>query len=1270
MNSAKKTKYSLGLDLGIASIGWSLLEKDENDSLFRIKNLGVRIFPQLEVKGKLENQDRREKRSQRRLKRRKKLRLAEAKILFKEFFNLNFDDVDFRKFLSPFELKIKGLTEKLSKEELSIAIYHYIKYRGFKSNRKIEDAKSEGKLLETLDKLKANLDRDQLTISEYLWKNFMEKPKEDRRLHNSGDLYIFSATRGMYIDEINKLLDKQIELGSVTKEFKDKILFGDGSKEYDNGLFTRQRSFSEGPDPSSPFGAKNGVSLIEKMMGKCKFDQQIRAPKGAFSAESFVLLSFLNNLQIKEGENSNYRSLTSDEINTIYDLALTQGKLTYSNIFKKININVNRVKALDMSREQYRKFITDFKKDNKIDTTSALNEEQYRKFEEYSKKKLYDTAIVSLKNYNEQRKKLEVKLKEADSELEKEIQSFLEDHENFDIISHILMTKKVDTEIIKACKEKGFSERIANIISEMTSISQTINLSLDICRKIIPELKKGITYDKAMENIGFTHSEVSGNIEQVKYLPSIDECLNKLGEPLSNVNVKHCLVELRKLLNEIIKKYGYIDQINIEFARELSKNYNERNKILNTQRENMEKNIYFRTLLMNKYPNVFRSFKSVKGEDILKYRLWREQNFKCAYSNTSIPESKLFDNNECQIDHIMPYSKTFEDRQFNKVLVFTKYNQEKKDRLPSEAFKGEQWDKILAFVNDPNVKIGQKKKEILLSKEIDSEWKQRNINDTKYMSILAKKMIESFLKPNKCIVASGSITDYMKKSYGLMGLTHSYIAGDYRMPRDYSIDLSAIEFKSESKNNYSINFLLNNIKTKQELSVDVKSILEKGKKILSDNEKKLNEALKYFYENQTFFIEHMNKALEYNNTVEVFSKYIMDNFDSSNDTNQNVLFDKMLIILAEIQSEVIKTTSAKDRSNHLHHALDATMIACVNQSIIQKITKFAKYKEDKEPIYDDESGEIIKHPRLELPYKEFRDEVMMRVYERDENILVKRLASLDNYKNRSTNSDDIYVLNPSRSTNKNIKGAFTQETLFGYKNGVITKRVSVKDLKDKDVEKIINKDNGSKALYESVKTWMKSSASERGEFPILVGKGNYIKKVVIEESSNPLKRAKIRDNLYAANTECIRVDVYKKKGDDNKYYMVPIYYYQLVKEKQNVIKKLHGKKTDDIVYELMWAQGENGRDFLASEKLNNDYIKQASLPRYSLIELELVSGGKGLCYSAGATSGMFEVYSILGDDFDLIDSKITPKSKNQITVTISTIKNIKVRNISMVGKIN
>jgi hypothetical protein len=112
------------------------------------------------------------------------------------------------------------------------------------------------------------------------------------------------------------------------------------------------------------------------------------------------------------------------------------------------------------------------------------------------------------------------------------------------------------------------------------------------------------------------------------------------------------------------------------------------------------------------------------------------------------------------------------------------------------------------------------------------------------------------------------------------------------------------------------------------------------------------------------------------------------------------------------------------------------------------------------------------------------------------------------------------------------------------------------------------------------------------QFPILPGKGNYIKKVVIVESEDTKKRVQLREKAFAANDTVVRVDIYKKK-DDDKLYFVPIYYYQL--ERERLLKK--GNKINNVLYEIMWGQDEN-KDFIPNTKLLTVMRNQYRLPRF------------------------------------------------------------------------
>ena len=45
----EKMDYRIGLDIGIASVGWAVLQNNSNDEPIRIVDLGVRIFDTAEI---------------------------------------------------------------------------------------------------------------------------------------------------------------------------------------------------------------------------------------------------------------------------------------------------------------------------------------------------------------------------------------------------------------------------------------------------------------------------------------------------------------------------------------------------------------------------------------------------------------------------------------------------------------------------------------------------------------------------------------------------------------------------------------------------------------------------------------------------------------------------------------------------------------------------------------------------------------------------------------------------------------------------------------------------------------------------------------------------------------------------------------------------------------------------------------------------------------------------------------------------------------------
>ena len=117
-------EYKLGLNIGITTVGWGIVESENN----KIINSGIRLFPEADPEN---NQNRRAARSRRRIIRRRTHRLNRVRHLL---FQSNFIESEDYNFTSTnyevYEFREKGLFELLNDRELSLALYQLVKKRG------------------------------------------------------------------------------------------------------------------------------------------------------------------------------------------------------------------------------------------------------------------------------------------------------------------------------------------------------------------------------------------------------------------------------------------------------------------------------------------------------------------------------------------------------------------------------------------------------------------------------------------------------------------------------------------------------------------------------------------------------------------------------------------------------------------------------------------------------------------------------------------------------------------------------------------------------------------------------------------------------------------------------------------------------------------------------------------------------------------------------------------------------------------------------------
>ena len=763
-SSYSPKKYSLGLDIGTSSVGWAVLDLDKE----RIHDLGVRIFerPEDPQNGDSLAKPRRDARSARRRLKRRRQRLNHLKQFFIDQNILTKDRVeevldyksDFNK-LDVYDLRAKALTEELSPEELLKVLYQITKRRGFKSNRKVvEESDKEGgrvtSALKTNEKFLA--DNNYTTVGEALSRD--EKFALHKR--NKRDDYTNSFARDDFLRELEAIIKTQrnYALKNVPEPAINELIYG-----IDDGQVTNVSAIMY----QRPFMTKE---LIEKMVGKCTFeDGEKRAPKASYSFEVFRLASDLSHLvfiprdaskrQAKR-ENLEVR-LSPEQIKQVIELAKSQKSLTYKKVRSTAGI----------SEDYVPKDVRGKKKEG----------------DEFGE----DNTFGGLKAYSDIRSAL----KDLPEDWAK-----IDNESALNQIAYILTTQKADEGIRAELDTLPLSDKAKEAIIKIkpTNFKAFGHLSIKALQKITPHILDGMTYDKACEAAGYDFKKQSASLEQI-----------------TNPVVKRAITQTLKVVRSIERKYGKPYFIKVETARDLAKNFKDRNAIKKENDENQGYNEDIKSIITDGYEaspktkggkQLLSHLKELNvplnknadfnGQQIVKIKLYREQNGVCLYSGKSIDfETMLRDDNAYQVDHIVPFSRSNNDGITNKVLVFTEENQKKADRTPFEYFGADEqrWEKFVALVettyktrdvktsdkatNAINYKYNgyamKKKQNLLLQDYKNDSWNVRALNDTRYIT----RFIQNYLRQNvdfaegeekqRVIAPNGTTTAYLRKRWGL-----------------------------------------------------------------------------------------------------------------------------------------------------------------------------------------------------------------------------------------------------------------------------------------------------------------------------------------------------------------------------------------------------------------------------------------------------------------------------------------------------------------------
>jgi CRISPR-associated endonuclease Csn1 len=712
----------LGLDCGIASVGWAVLEYDRTEESGKIVAAGTRMFdtPETDKERRPKSELRRMYRGQRKVIRRRRQRMNAVRELLNRHGLLETSKSDALQFcgVDPWNARAKATDSILSKTELAIALGHIARHRGFKSN-----AKSRGENAAEDSKMKKAM---AATQEKFAGRTFGQTIATDpafagRKRNREGD-FSHTPMRADLAAEVRTIFSAQRRLGShcATAEL--------------------EREFLDETRENAPFHQR-GLQDSEKLLADCAFEPgEKRTAKRAYSFELFRFLSRLNTLEIREGRQT--RRLTPEEVGRAAGHFGANKKYSFKALRKVLTLSDTATFA-DLRLE-----------DEKNDVTSRHGEAAYGT--DTLREVLQGAAWESLV-------KTPAKLDRI-----AEVISFREDLGN--------IRKGLDEIGLEPAVIEKLMEEIAR--GTFDKFTGAGHISSKACRNLVPHLARGMVYSDACRQCNYDHTAsrernafnvgVTGKAALKKILSGqvIDRSL--VGSPIA----RKALIEAVKQVKAIVEEYGIPDVIHVELARDVGKGIEERREIeRGIEKRNKEKE-RLRTRFAE---DVGRPCTS--AEDLLRYELWLEQNGRCVYSDAAIsPKDIVASSNLVQVDHILPWSRFGDDSFNNKTLCTARANQEKRGRTPYEWYSRDKseadWDAYLARVRAlPGLK-GFKRRNytIMDASAVEEKFRSRNLNDTRWTARLLAEALRPLWPASdnrRVFTRPGVLTDRMRRGWGL-----------------------------------------------------------------------------------------------------------------------------------------------------------------------------------------------------------------------------------------------------------------------------------------------------------------------------------------------------------------------------------------------------------------------------------------------------------------------------------------------------------------------
>lgn len=786
--------YALGLDLGVSSIGWAVVDASTSASDARVVRTGVHLFeagidggkqdPETAMESGRERSlamPRRNARQQRRQTWRRAFRkrsllkklirygllpepehrlaspadidayLKQLDAAFRDAWEAT-QDVDHRiRQLLPYRLRAEALSRKLEPYEVGRAIYHLAQRRGFLSNRKTDDDESSDddkntgavkKAIGELSKLMKEASAD--TLGQYFAS--LDPSNPEHRIRGRW------TARSMYEHEFNRIWEEQSKHhpNTMTDTAKQGI---------------RRAIFFQRPLKSQ-----------RHLIGRCSLiSTKRRAPIADRFAQRFRMIQKVNDLAIipcvqveqeafdpktgevkvnpKTGKPKTIKRLTPDPTQKQRPLT-SQERATALERLSKGDATFHQLRQAGAAPKQS-KF--NFEKEGEKGLPGLRTDEKLRK--------VFGDRWDRLPN-----------------------------DEKGAVVEDCLSIVRADVMEKRGREHWELQRDDARAFARVKLEEGYASLSRAAMRQLLPELEKGTSYATARKSI-FPDSFVS--VEPVDKLPPLSEAFD---EPVSPA-VGRALSEMRHVVNAIIRRYGKPEHIRIELARDLKKGRKRREAISKNiaDRRRLREAASYR--LLKKYPAWGTHPKDVSGTDVLKVMLADECSWICPYTGRCFGWDDVFGPHPTiDIEHIWPFKRSLDDSFINKTLCCVKENRNvKRNWMPSEVYSGDRLAEILQRVAKFKGDAAEGKLDRFKSAAIPPDFTNRHLSESRYISRKAAEYVAllyggySDEEHNRRVhVPSGGLTAWLRREWGMNAILSDRQEKERNDHRHHAIDAIVI----------------------------------------------------------------------------------------------------------------------------------------------------------------------------------------------------------------------------------------------------------------------------------------------------------------------------------------------------------------------------------------------------------------------------------------------------------------------------------------------